>query len=93
MSGVPDESWAEVARAAAQALGLLGYPVPACLPGDPEACGGGFAEHAMAGLVALQEVAGHQLLHLRPPADQVLDVRGHVQSTLDHHAGCAGCQP
>lgn len=63
-----DRDWANVARASRDALALLGWPIARrCLPGEDDPCGGSFAEHAVAHLVTLQAVAGHQLTHLRPP--------------------------
>jgi hypothetical protein len=60
-----DLAWRQVAEAAREALGLLGYPIaPACLPHEAQPCGGGYAGHAAAHLAALNAVADHQLHHL-----------------------------
>jgi hypothetical protein len=65
MTENPDRAWKEPAEKTRQALGLLGYPLgPRCLPGEPQACGGSYSEHAFAHLVALKAVADHQLSHL-----------------------------
>ena len=64
MPEIPDESWADVARASRHALALLGRPIgPNCLPGEPEHCGGSFALHACAHLAVLKAIADHQLDH------------------------------
>lgn len=57
-------SWLEVAVRHRQALKTLGWPVPPCLPGEPEECGGSEAEHAAAYLGALQAVVESKLSHL-----------------------------
>lgn len=63
-----DEAWAPVARSARDALALLGYHIdPRCLPGEPGACGGSFAQHTVAYFGAIKAVADHQLKHLDPP--------------------------
>lgn len=60
-----DEDWADVARGARDALSSLGYPpVPPCLPGEAEECGGSFAQHATAYFGTIKAVADHQLGHL-----------------------------
>ncbi len=65
--GVPDESWAPLARSTREALRLLGYGIePRCLPGEAEACGGTFTEHAAAQLAALRAVTDHHAAHLGP---------------------------
>lgn len=67
MAEVTDEAWADVARASRDALALLGCPIGTrCLPGEPEHCGGTFAQHAAAHLAALEAVAEHQFMHLGP---------------------------
>ena len=60
--------WRPVAEATREALAQLGYPVPACLPGEPEACGGSDAEHAAANLGALRAVVEYRITHLSPEA-------------------------
>lgn len=62
---VADETWAPVAEAARGALALLGWPIePACLPGEPDACGASFALHAMAHFATLKAIADHQLTYI-----------------------------
>jgi hypothetical protein len=59
-----DESWKQVAGDSREALALMGYPVaPRCLPGEPDACGGTFAEHALAHMATLKAICDHQLDH------------------------------
>lgn len=87
MPEIADEAWAEVARASRDALELLGRGLPRCLPGEPEACGGTFAQHACAHLATLKAVADHQLGHLGPDcADMHGDVYRHERGELE--AGC-----
>ncbi|HEV8653307.1 MAG TPA: hypothetical protein VG276_28910 [Actinomycetes bacterium] len=57
-------AWKPLAEATRQALDLLGYGTPRCLPGEPEACGGNFAEHALGHLAALKAVVEHRIAHL-----------------------------
>jgi len=60
-----DDAWAGVARGARTALHNLGHPVdPDCLPGEPEPCGGSFAEHCVAYFAAIAAVTDHQMEHL-----------------------------
>lgn len=69
---VADESWAEVAAATRDALALLGWPIDSrCLPGEPQHadCGHSHADHALAHLTLIGEIARHQLDHLGPPRD------------------------
>ena len=67
--------WRPVAEATREALRQLGYGTPACLPGEPEECGGSDAEHAAANLGALRAVVGYRIAHLgskaRPLVDEV----------------------
>ena len=69
-----DQSWAEVARATRDALALLGRPItPRCLPGEPDACGASFAQHACAHLATISAIADHQLWHLGPDLGPMYD--------------------
>lgn len=62
-----DQAWAALARGSREALRQLGYMItPQCLPGEPDECGGTFAQHAMAQLATLKAVADHHLMHLGP---------------------------
>jgi hypothetical protein len=82
---VSDESWADVARASRTALDHLGYGIePKCLPDEPGACGGSFAEHTAAHLAAIKAVCDHQLAHLGAPAEMIDDVYQHTLAELDH---------
>ena len=60
--------WRPVAEATRSALAQLGYPVPACLPGEPGECGGSDAGHAAANLGALRAVVEYRITHLGPEA-------------------------
>jgi hypothetical protein len=95
MSGVSDESWAEVARTSRTALGYLGYEIePQCLPGEPDECGGTFAQHALAHLVTAKAVADHQLAHLGQPARMAEDIYAKAAADLDcGQLGCASEPP
>lgn len=66
-----DREWEVAATGSREALACLGYRIgPRCLPGEPDDCGGTYAEHAGAHLCALIAVAEHQLQHhLRWPDD------------------------
>jgi hypothetical protein len=80
-----DENWAPLARSSREALRQLGYGIgPQCLPGEPDACGGTFAEHVMAQLATLNAVADHHLEHLRPPADAVAEIYQNIRHELEH---------
>jgi hypothetical protein len=62
-----DAAWAGVALGSRQALEHLGWNIlPRCLPGEPEACGGSFCQHAAAHLATLQAVVERHMSHLGP---------------------------
>lgn len=65
--------WRAVAEATREALALLGYATPACLPGEPGECGGSDAEHAAANLGALRAVVEHRITHLGPCSRPLVD--------------------
>jgi hypothetical protein len=65
--------WRAVAEATREALRQLGYPTPACLPGECGECGGSDAEHAAANLGALRAVVGYRITHLGPGARPLVD--------------------
>lgn len=68
-----DPAWQPLAQSTRKALHLLGYEVPACLPGEPEACGGSFAEHAAAHLAALRAVTEYRISHLGADASPLVE--------------------
>lgn len=79
---MPDSSWADLARASREALAQLGYFIgPQCLPGEPDECGGSFAQHTAAHLAGLKAVADHHLAHL--PVTLVAAMFGDVYSTTE----------
>lgn len=81
---VEDAAWAEAARGARDALAGLGYPpVPPCLPGEAEECGGTFAQHAMAYLGTIKAVADHQLGHLGALGQQHGEVYWQARAELE----------
>lgn len=67
--------WRPVAEDTRQALELLGWGVPRCLPGEPEACGGSFAHHALAHLATLKAIVEVRIGHLgdgsQPMVEQI----------------------
>jgi hypothetical protein len=66
----PDgDKWRGLAVNARSAAAALGYVMPNCLPGEPDACGIGFYQHAWAHLVVLTAVADHHLLHFTGAPD------------------------
>jgi len=79
-----DQAWADLARNSIQALGLLGYPVPPCLPDNAEPCGGTYAEHCVANLAALSAVIDHQLKHLAPPDGMFTEIYTDIEAKLQH---------
>jgi hypothetical protein len=83
-----DLAWADLARNSAQSLALLGYPVSACLPGDAEPCGGSYAEHAAANLIAMMAVNAHHLKHLAPSEELFDSVYDDTVAKLNQ----PGCQ-
>jgi ABC-type iron transport system FetAB ATPase subunit len=83
--GAPNTTWEDVARNARQALELLGFPLDHCMPGEdfgPDGCGRSVDEHAVAYLVSLQELAGHQLQHLGPPQEMLDHLRQFMRDRL-----------
>jgi|SRR5580700_759493 hypothetical protein len=91
-SPVPDEAWAEYARASRDALASLGYGItPRCLPDEIAPCGASYAQHTTAHLATIKAVCDHQLVHLGQPfiamhGEIYLDKRLELES--DH--GCQG---
>jgi hypothetical protein len=73
--------WKDLAEELRQALHLLHFDVPQCLPGEPEACGGNFAEHALSYLAALRARVDNEIEHLGESAQS--HVRMIYASTLD----------
>ena len=92
-----DEQWAGVAIGSRDALCKLGYHIgPNCLPGEPDACGGSFAEHAAGHFAAIIAVARHQLRHLDAPRGEVRAMIARVAAELDrdcHHGGGGDAWP
>ena len=81
--------WRPMAEATREALALLGYDVPACLPGEPQACGGSDAGHAAANLGALRAVVEHRITHLGPGARPLVDaVADRVTAELTAGPAC-----
>jgi hypothetical protein len=89
---VPDQDWANLARGSREALRQIGYTVtPRCLPGEPDACGGSFAQHAMANLATLTAAANHHLIHMGPLAALAPCIYDRVSAEIE--ADCAGPHP
>lgn len=64
---VDDSTWAPLAHSTREALALLGYDIlPRCLPDEPAACGGTFAQHTAAHLATMRAVVEHHVTHLGP---------------------------
>lgn len=64
---MPDDAWQPLAERSREALRLLGYDVAVlCMPGEPEPCGGSFAQHTAAHMAAIKAVTDHHLAHLGP---------------------------
>lgn len=84
----PDQKWADLARASRDALARLGYPVlPRCLPGEPDACGGTFREHAASHLASILAVTDHHLQqHVKPPEKFVAGV--YQETGIDCQVTC-----
>lgn len=78
-----DESWEAAARAARKALRCFGRTMPRCLPGEEEACGGTFAEHALSMYQLLIAYAEHQISHMAPPPAVVRRTRENAQAEID----------
>jgi hypothetical protein len=79
--------WAQVARNARQALTLLGYPVPECMPDEPDAYGGSVIEHAASYFTAIVVIADHQLTHVDAPPKLTATVAADVRRKI-----IDGCQ-
>jgi len=79
-----DESWAPLAKAARHAAVSLGYPAAPCLPGEPEGatCDHGYADHALAYLVALKAIADRAIALLAPPPGLADDLYAGVAAEL-----------
>lgn len=83
-----DQQWAGMARATRAALHQLGWGTPYCLPDEPEACGGSYAEHTAAHLAALKAVADHHLAHLAPRAQLVDEIYLRTGAELHGRSDC-----
>jgi hypothetical protein len=90
-----DQTWQPLAVSTRQALRLLGWDGPDCLPDEPEACGGGYAEHAAAHLAALRAVVEHRIGHLGADAGPLVEqVYASTAATLRAGIACdQGHQP
>ncbi len=67
-------SWKTIAEDARQALIVLHHDVPQCLPGEPGACGGTFAEHTIAYLATLRARVDFEIEHLGQAAQPAIQV-------------------
>ncbi|HZR54601.1 MAG TPA: hypothetical protein VFB06_34510 [Streptosporangiaceae bacterium] len=85
-----DQQWAEYARASREALSRLGYDVKRCLPDEPGACGGGWAEHVAGYLAGIKAVVDHQLDHLGAPVTMIEDIYQHISAELHEQCGDHG---
>lgn len=86
-----DEAWRSLAHGSREALLQLGYGIaPRCLPDEAEACGGTFAEHAVAHLATLQAVTGHHLAHLDPPPMMTAQISAEAAKYIDCEVTCHG---
>ena len=84
-----DKAWEDLAHGSREALAQLGYMVgPDCLPGEPDACGGTFAQHALAHLSALKAVADHHLAHLHAPPLTAAQIYSDTLAGLDCRKTC-----
>jgi hypothetical protein len=84
-----DLIWRDLARASRDALAELGYHLgPQCLPDEPEACGGTFAEHSIAHLASIKAVADHHLLHLGPPVNMISSIYMNIAGEVDCGKTC-----
>lgn len=84
MSGGDTFTWESLAVATRDALRLLGYDGPDCLPGEPGACGGTFYQHVAAHLGALSAVVDHHLAHVHADGrDMAADVAAKTWTDLE----------
>lgn len=58
------ESWAADAHRYREVLKMLGHKSPDCMPGEPEECGGTYAEHCIGYLGALKARVQFGINHL-----------------------------
>jgi len=85
----PERAWRDLAMNVRQALALLNYPVPECMPGEPAACTGTCSEHAISYLAALQAVVERKIVHLgRQVAPMVDDIYYATQAELIAEDSC-----
>lgn len=87
-----DTAWADEAHRVRSAVELLGWPLlPHCLPGEPEACGGGFAQHTASYYLVLCVIADHQLhQHICMPHEQQERIYAGAHDSLLAHCEHAG---
>ncbi len=94
----PDDiypAWKPLANRTREALELLNFGMPRCLPGEPEACGGNFAEHALGHLAALKAVVEYHIGHLgEGSAPMVEEIYTNTLAILHTESPCdQGHQP
>lgn len=85
-----ERSWHEVAVKVRKALEVLDWPVPPCLPGERDECGGSAAEHAAGYLGALQAVVEFKIGHLHGGEDMAAVT---YESTLGELAALEAARP
>lgn len=90
-----DQAWCWLAEQSRVALRHLGWNIgPRCLPGEPDECGGTFAQHTVAHMAALTAVINHHLAHLSAAygAETVADWGqcAYTDVALELAGGCAG---
>lgn len=83
---VDDNTWAPLAHSTREALALIGYDIVArCLPDEPEACGGSFAQHTAAHLATMRAVIEHHVTHLGPAWRPMLqEIQAHAAEEVSH---------
>jgi hypothetical protein len=83
---VDDDSWAPIARSTREALSLIGYDItPRCMPDEPQACGGTFAQHTAAHLATMRAIIEHHVSHLGPAWRPLLeDIEANAAEEVSH---------
>ncbi len=82
-------AWKTVAEDARRALTALHHEVPQCLPGEPAACGGTFAEHTASYLATLRARVDFEIEHLGQAAQPIVQmVYRHMITEIRGREGC-----
>lgn len=71
-----EDEWLTIARHVRHAANKVGPQLPLCLPGEPDECGRGAQQHALAWAAALKAAAHHIIEQSAPSEARAAHVAG-----------------